>query len=80
MLDKDGVCTSVYDNLGDAASHIDAAKDALEEMAPAKSAGWRAPRLSRPASATPPAHAAAPRVRAAAGRPARAPTPSQRAS
>ena len=40
VLDKDGVCTSVYDNLGDAASHIDAAKDALEEMTPAKSAGF----------------------------------------
>ncbi|KAL7464202.1 hypothetical protein ACHAXS_004539 [Conticribra weissflogii] len=32
ILDKDGVCTSVYDNLADAASHIDAAKSALEEM------------------------------------------------
>ena len=40
VLDKNGVCTSVYDNLGDAASHIDAAKDALEEMRPAKSAGF----------------------------------------
>lgn len=36
VLDKDGVCTSVYDNLTDAASHIQAAKDALEEMKPAK--------------------------------------------
>mmetsp|Transcript_7323 Transcript_7323/g.15047 ORF Transcript_7323/g.15047 Transcript_7323/m.15047 type:complete len:193 (+) Transcript_7323:99-677(+) len=32
VLDKDGVCTSVCDNLADAASHIDAAKGALEEM------------------------------------------------
>jgi peroxiredoxin Q/BCP len=38
VLDKDGVCTSVYDNLTDAASHIQAAKDALEEMKPAKGA------------------------------------------
>ena len=38
VLDKDGVCTSVYDNLTDAASHIQAAKDALEEMKPAKAA------------------------------------------
>ncbi|KAL3762283.1 hypothetical protein ACHAWU_000930 [Discostella pseudostelligera] len=36
VLDKDGVCTSVYDNLADAASHIEAAKAALEEMTPAK--------------------------------------------
>lgn len=39
VLDKEGVCTSVYDNLGDAASHIDAAKDALAEMKPAKTSG-----------------------------------------
>ena len=38
VLDKDGVCTSVYDNLTDAASHIQAAKDALAEMKPAKPA------------------------------------------
>ncbi len=36
VLDKDGVCTSVYDNLTDAASHIQAAKTALGEMTPAK--------------------------------------------
>ena len=36
VLDKDGVCTSVYDNLADAASHIGAAKEALEAMQPAK--------------------------------------------
>ena len=28
VLDKDGVCTSVYDNLADAASHIEKAKEA----------------------------------------------------
>lgn len=39
VLDKDGVCTSVYDNLADAASHIGAAKDALAEIQPAKAAG-----------------------------------------
>merc|ERR1712127_735029 len=39
VLDKDGVCTSVYNNLGDAASHIEAAKDALAEMQPAKKSG-----------------------------------------
>lgn len=38
VLDKDGTCTSVYDNLTDAASHIQAAKDALEQMTPAKAA------------------------------------------
>jgi peroxiredoxin Q/BCP len=38
VLDKDGICTKVYDNLADAASHIQAAKDALEEMKPAKPA------------------------------------------
>ena len=38
VLDKNGVCTSVYDNLTDAASHIQAAKEALEEMTPAKAA------------------------------------------
>lgn len=32
VLDKNGECISVYDNLADAASHIDAAKDALEEV------------------------------------------------
>ncbi|KAL7528662.1 hypothetical protein ACHAXR_005399 [Thalassiosira sp. AJA248-18] len=40
VLDKGGVCTSVYDNLTDAASHIEAAKDALSEMQPAKKAGF----------------------------------------
>jgi peroxiredoxin Q/BCP len=38
VLDKDGVCTSAYDNLTDAASHIQAAKDALAEMKPTKPA------------------------------------------
>ena len=37
VLDKDGVCTTVYDNLGDAASHIGKAKEALAEIAPAAS-------------------------------------------
>mmetsp|Transcript_9610 Transcript_9610/g.19511 ORF Transcript_9610/g.19511 Transcript_9610/m.19511 type:complete len:196 (-) Transcript_9610:40-627(-) len=32
VLDKNGVCTSVYDNLADAAGHLDAAKDALEDI------------------------------------------------
>lgn len=32
VLDKDGICVSVYNNLGDAASHVDAAKDALSEI------------------------------------------------
>lgn len=41
VLDKDGVCTSVYDNLADAASHIEKAKEALAEMKPAaKKAGF----------------------------------------
>mmetsp|Transcript_2665 Transcript_2665/g.5738 ORF Transcript_2665/g.5738 Transcript_2665/m.5738 type:complete len:192 (+) Transcript_2665:49-624(+) len=43
VLDKDGVCTSVYDNLGDAASHIVKAKEALAEMKPAKKAGFTLP-------------------------------------
>lgn len=38
VLDKDGVCTSAYDNITDAASHIQAAKDALAEMKPTKPA------------------------------------------
>ena len=37
VLDKNGVCTSVYDNLADAASHIGKAKEALAEMAPVPS-------------------------------------------
>lgn len=40
VLDKDGVCTSVYDNLANAASHIEKAKEALDEMVPAKKAGF----------------------------------------
>ena len=43
VLDKNGVCTSVYDNLTDAASHINAAKDALSEMTPNKKAGFSLP-------------------------------------
>uniref|UniRef100_A0A7S4JE92 thioredoxin-dependent peroxiredoxin n=1 Tax=Odontella aurita TaxID=265563 RepID=A0A7S4JE92_9STRA len=38
VLDKDGACVSVYDNLADAASHVDAAKDALAELKPAAKA------------------------------------------
>ncbi len=40
VLDKDGVCTSVYDNLADAASHIEKAKEALAAMKPAAKAGF----------------------------------------
>lgn len=40
VLDKNGECTSVYDNLTDAASHIGAAKDALADMQPAKKEGF----------------------------------------
>lgn len=36
VLDMNGVCTSVYDNLAGAASHIEAAKDALDAMQPVK--------------------------------------------
>ena len=43
VLDKNGVCTSVYDNLTDAASHINAAKDALSEMTPNKKASFSLP-------------------------------------
>jgi thioredoxin-dependent peroxiredoxin len=32
VLDKDGVCQKVYDDLGDAASHVAVAKKALAEM------------------------------------------------
>lgn len=32
MLDKDGVCQKVYDDLADAASHVQVAKDALADM------------------------------------------------
>ena len=32
VLDKSGECVKVYNNLGDAASHVGAAKDALEEI------------------------------------------------
>mmetsp|Transcript_2073 Transcript_2073/g.4580 ORF Transcript_2073/g.4580 Transcript_2073/m.4580 type:complete len:195 (-) Transcript_2073:81-665(-) len=40
VLDKNGVCTSVYDNIADAASHIGAAKEALAAMKPAKKGGF----------------------------------------
>mmetsp|Transcript_23322 Transcript_23322/g.34769 ORF Transcript_23322/g.34769 Transcript_23322/m.34769 type:complete len:195 (-) Transcript_23322:53-637(-) len=36
VLDKEGVCQFVYDDLADAASHVDAAADKLAEMKPAK--------------------------------------------
>jgi thioredoxin-dependent peroxiredoxin len=32
VLDKDGVCKTVYDDLADAASHVKVAKDALAEL------------------------------------------------
>jgi peroxiredoxin Q/BCP len=32
VLDKNGVCTNVYDELADAASHVEVAKGALEEI------------------------------------------------
>ena len=32
VLDKDGVCQKVYDDLGDAASHVQVAKQVLAEM------------------------------------------------
>ena len=32
VLDKSGECISVYDNLGDAKSHVGAAKEALDEI------------------------------------------------
>ena len=35
VLDKAGVCQLVYDDLADAASHVDAAADKLSEMKPA---------------------------------------------
>merc|ERR1711966_259574 len=43
VLDGKGVCQSVYDNLGDAVSHIDAAKAALADMKPAKKAASSLP-------------------------------------
>jgi len=32
VLDRDGKCVDVYDNLGDAASHVSAAKEALGQI------------------------------------------------
>lgn len=32
VLDKDGVCVKVYDELADAASHVDVAKEALSQI------------------------------------------------
>ena len=37
VLDKNGVCQKVYDELADAASHVAVAKETLVEMKPAKS-------------------------------------------
>ena len=42
VLDKEGQCVSVYDNLADAASHLDKAKESLEAL-PAKKAGFELP-------------------------------------
>jgi thioredoxin-dependent peroxiredoxin len=39
VLDKNGVCQKVYDELADAASHVTVAKEALAEMSPVKSSG-----------------------------------------
>ena len=36
VLDKNGVCTKVYQELADAESHIEVAKEALAELKPAK--------------------------------------------
>lgn len=44
VLDKDGVCQKVYDDLGDAASHVQVAKQVLAEMKnkqPAKKAMFK---------------------------------------
>ena len=43
VLDKDGVCVKVYNNLGDAASHVDAAKEALEDIKASSPAGFANP-------------------------------------
>ena len=32
VLDKDGVCVKVYDELADAASHVEVAKEALASI------------------------------------------------
>lgn len=39
VLDKNGVCVSVYDNLGDAKSHVGAATKALDELKASAPAG-----------------------------------------
>lgn len=39
VLDKQGVCQKVYNELADAASHVEAAKDALANMTPSKPSG-----------------------------------------
>mmetsp|Transcript_24105 Transcript_24105/g.47878 ORF Transcript_24105/g.47878 Transcript_24105/m.47878 type:complete len:196 (-) Transcript_24105:31-618(-) len=40
VLDKTGECVKVYDELGDAKSHVGAASDALDELKPVKSGGF----------------------------------------
>ena len=42
VLDKEGQCVSVYDNLADAASHLDKAKESLEAL-PVQKAGFELP-------------------------------------
>lgn len=39
VLDKNGVCQKVYDELADAASHVEVAKDALSQIRGGKKAG-----------------------------------------
>lgn len=38
VLDKDGVCQKVYDDLADAVSHVEVAKSALKELKSSKAA------------------------------------------
>jgi peroxiredoxin len=38
VLDKDGVCQKVYDDLADAVSHVEVAKSALKELKGGKAA------------------------------------------
>jgi peroxiredoxin len=39
VLDKDGVCQFVYNELADAASHVDAAENVLKELKSSKAGG-----------------------------------------
>lgn len=43
VLDKEGVCQMVYDELADAASHVDKAEDALEELKASSKSGQSNP-------------------------------------